>query len=383
MTSPFHEASGPQTYGNYNYEWRTLLNTPCYGFSGPNACYSSTCTHSPISSSETEKQLGKAKPPNSSKMSYRSYMNARRLSTNCERTAAATEQITFKSSTHLTVQVNGNGYHKSETYDEYEQQYNGYGFLCIFHINCNALERIQPKEKVEISILIFFFFPLFSFFVLFFRFLCSDIYYDGQSSEGQLFYDDMLPIQTEDFNQIFGSTYYLNNSVYAESNGECSLMSPTRETVVSTKKYTFNPLSEPFHPMGRTYSNSSSPFSRIMTTSSEWSSIASSSGSTTAFGSSTTTIEQFKSGQFVCILCPEKYDTLDELKQHLKSKVEQPHECVICGVSFKHNYLLYRHMKQHRSLRSFRCRCCHKKFRSLNLLGKHFEFCRYKLYIFN
>lgn len=43
LASPFQ--SGTFSYGDSTIEWRTLLNTPCYGFNGPNACYSSTCKH--------------------------------------------------------------------------------------------------------------------------------------------------------------------------------------------------------------------------------------------------------------------------------------------------------------------------------------------------
>ncbi|XP_055303947.1 zinc finger protein 333-like [Sitodiplosis mosellana] len=335
MTSPFHEALGPQKYGDFVFEWRSLLNTPCYGFSGPNACYSTTCSHNPTSLSETEKPLGKPKLPNSSKMSFKFYMNAKKSLSNCER--AAIDHTTYKSSlaTHLTVQMNAHGYSRRNTYEEYEQKFNG------------------------------------------------DVYYDGRSSESRLLYDDLSMVKTKDFNQLCEPSYYTKNfpcvqyiQTAAESDGERTLKNSSHEIVVSAKKYTFNPLSEPFHPMRNIYSNMSSP-----ATSSECSSIASTTA-TPETTTKTTSIDQIKSEQFVCILCPEKYDTLDELKQHLKNKVQQPHTCVICGVSFTHNYLLHRHMKQHRSLKVFRCRCCNKKFRSLNQLGKHFDFCRYKLYMF-
>lgn len=45
LLSPFQRVPGTFKYGDLTYEWRTLLNTPCYGFNGPNACYSSTCKH--------------------------------------------------------------------------------------------------------------------------------------------------------------------------------------------------------------------------------------------------------------------------------------------------------------------------------------------------
>lgn len=220
----------------------------------------------------------------------------------------------------------------------------------------------------------------------------SDVYYNEGSSESQLLCDDSpVMVQTKDFNQLCESSgyYYLQATskspfaqhiqladAAAESCGERTSMKSSHKTVVSAKKYTFNPLSEPFHPMRNIYSDTSSP-SSVTSDSSECSSNAST--TSTSESTKTTLIETKK---FVCILCPEKYNTLDELKHHLESKVQQPYSCVICGISFAHNYLLQRHTKQHRSLKSFRCRCCNKKFRSLNLLGKHFEFCRYKLYMF-
>lgn len=45
LASPFQKVPGTFKFGDYTYEWRSLLDTPCYGFNGPNACYSSTCKH--------------------------------------------------------------------------------------------------------------------------------------------------------------------------------------------------------------------------------------------------------------------------------------------------------------------------------------------------
>lgn len=169
--------------------------------------------------------------------------------------------------------------------------------------------------------------------------------------------------QFVDFSQF---NYYYSSQHYqsCESNLDSHSNDSSQENF--PKKYEFNPLSEPFHPM-KTYS-----------TESEYDSI----------NSIETPIPQMiepikkPSKDFVCILCPEKFNTLDELKTHIKNKVQLPFACVICGKSYKHDYSLYRHLKNHRGLKSFNCRGCHKKFRSLNQLRKHFEFCRYKLYIF-
>lgn len=124
MTSPYSGESGPQKYGDYVFEWRSLLNTPCYGFSGPNACYSTTCKHNGTVS-ETEKQSDRSKLPNSSKLSYKFFAKKKSMS-NCER---AVDHTTYKSSlttTHLTVQMNAHGYNRLNTYEEYEQKFNRY-----------------------------------------------------------------------------------------------------------------------------------------------------------------------------------------------------------------------------------------------------------------
>lgn len=47
MSSLFEWTSGEHTFGEYKFEWLPLHKTPCFGFSGPNACYSSTCDHNP------------------------------------------------------------------------------------------------------------------------------------------------------------------------------------------------------------------------------------------------------------------------------------------------------------------------------------------------
>lgn len=90
--------------------------------------------------------------------------------------------------------------------------------------------------------------------------------------------------------------------------------------------------------------------------------------------------------KYVCILCPKTFSTASELQQHIENKAKQPNDCVICGSTFTHGYELQRHLwihlKNHRRIRSFNCRACQKKFRSLNQLNKHYELCQYKLYIF-
>lgn len=114
MTSPFHQAPGIQKYGDVVFEWRSLLNTPCYGFNGPNACYSSTCSHNP-SLSESEKQLTTKKSKLLLKLNY----NGRKASSS-ER---ASDHITKSSlASHLTVQMNV--YNHYNGYGDFEQQFN-------------------------------------------------------------------------------------------------------------------------------------------------------------------------------------------------------------------------------------------------------------------
>lgn len=119
MTSPFHEAPGIHKYGDVMFEWRSLLNTPCYGFNGPNACYSSTCSHNP-SLSDSEKQLTNKRLSTSSKLLLKLNYNGRKASRN-ER---ASDYITTKSSlaSHLTVQMNV--YNHYNVYDDCEPKFN-------------------------------------------------------------------------------------------------------------------------------------------------------------------------------------------------------------------------------------------------------------------
>lgn len=46
--SPFLQTPGKQRFGNYDIEWLPMLKSPCYGFNGPNACYSPSCKHNPL-----------------------------------------------------------------------------------------------------------------------------------------------------------------------------------------------------------------------------------------------------------------------------------------------------------------------------------------------
>lgn len=122
-SSPFHESPGQHKFGDRLFEWRSLLDTPCYGFSGPNACYSSTCNHGAPISTEPEKKSIKSKLSNSSKSLFKFHLNAKK-SSNCER---VTDDNPFKSSLtkYSSVHMNARGYSRKNPYVEYEQTFNG------------------------------------------------------------------------------------------------------------------------------------------------------------------------------------------------------------------------------------------------------------------
>lgn len=154
----------------------------------------------------------------------------------------------------------------------------------------------------------------------------------------------------------------------------------SHEIVVPSKKYTFNPLSEPFHPMKTVHFDTTYPTISVTTSSSESGQLANQPVTSPATNVSSAKAD---TGEFICILCPKKCATLDELNKHIENKVHQPYVCEKCGGSYAHFYLLQRHMKNHSCIgKTFRCRGCGKKFRNLNQLGKHFEFCRFNLYMF-
>lgn len=112
MISPFHEVSGPQKYGDIEYEWRSLLKTPCYGFNGPNACYSSTCDHNPPSSNVE-------KFSNKTKFLFKSQKNTRK-SFNCER---ATDYLVNKSASlksNISMQMSTFNYSKKKSFHDFK-----------------------------------------------------------------------------------------------------------------------------------------------------------------------------------------------------------------------------------------------------------------------
>lgn len=227
-----------------------------------------------------------------------------------------------------------------------------------------------------------------------------------------------------------------------DNDADCmSLESPNEN--VSAKKYTFNPLSKPFEP-ARTSCSTSDYCSQSDSTSSKSqsplpvqsesdasdcpsSSSSSSSQSlstsspspkktplaTTTHLSATGNLKQvFQSffdahsmqstvtkdttttattqsklrkptkTKFVCVLCSEQFRTVDELRKHILDKILKSYECIICGETYTHKYLMQRHRASHRSMPQFPCRGCSKKFRSFVQLDKHFDTCRFKLYIY-
>lgn len=213
-------------------------------------------------------------------------------------------------------------------------------------------------------------------------------------NQNQMVYNDSSMGKTKDFNRLFDSSDFYcclaeNNSPFApiiqmpESNGECMQRIFSHENGVSAKPYALNPFSEPFQPMQNSHSNTSSPTSLSSDSSPQSSSSielsAYSSESMYSFGPCENWNES--PPKFVCILCPEKYTTLDDLEVHYANHVYQRHVCIVCGSTFAYNYLLQRHLKTHRTVKSVRCRGCAKKFRSFNQLRKHFDFCHYKLHM--
>ncbi|XP_031638496.1 protein snail homolog Sna-like [Contarinia nasturtii] len=334
MTSLFYEDPKQKLkYGDTEFEWRSLLNTPCYGFSGPNACYSTTCTHNARKFSESELQLIK------SKQSTKFY-NKKKSSPLFERAA---DYNSYRSSL-LTFESFGP---KKNTYEGYE--FNSDAFF-------------------------------------------NTAYY------GNHVYDNSPLRKTDEFNQMYESPSYYSRPVTcstpfeesnhstessAESSDERISVNSSHETVVSTKKYAFNPLSEPFQPMRKSDSNTSSSTTSVTTDSVESSPIIASTTVELESSWRNALSNETKVGNFVCMLCNKKYSNLDDLTTHFQNKVHLPHVCEYCGVSFEHSYLLNRHVKSHPGVRkSFKCRGCNKKFRSLNQLAKHFEDCRFNLYMF-
>lgn len=219
-----------------------------------------------------------------------------------------------------------------------------------------------------------------------FRFSSGDIYFDGFNG---VRYESPV-VNTKEFAQLCVSSDYYSQRALSDS-AFVEMVQPVKQiddrmsgivshkTVVSAKKYVFNPLSEPFHPARNIYTSSAA---RVSSDTTDCARVEVT--STRLQAPKPTTIEPLKKlpKAFVCILCPEKYATLNELKNHIRNKVQKPHTCFVCARAFEHDFLMRRHLKNHLNLKSFKCRGCSKKFRTLNQLNKHFECCRYKLYLY-
>lgn len=209
--------------------------------------------------------------------------------------------------------------------------------------------------------------------IFFFQFICSGhLYIDG------LWKKNPLP-SMPNLNCYIESTtnFHYSHPIANQLGFPCPSMHLPFENGGTVKKHAFNPLSEPFHPMRNSYSSThlSASISSSVVYKNAMNSFATENVDFNALNSC-------ESSKFLCILCSKKFTTFDKLVQHIKNKVQQPHACHICGVSYKHDYLLQRHLENRRSLKSFKCHACYKKFRSINQLRKHFTLCRYKLYLF-
>lgn len=225
----------------------------------------------------------------------------------------------------------------------------------------------------------------------FLAFRDDEFAYNGESDNVPL-WSDASPVEgTKDFNQFIESPefYFYPMANSSPINEELDEMnsehaSSCEEDSISLKKYAFNPTVEPFHPLRKTYFDASSATS-ISCSSPESIPTDISINSSNSVDTTKTTLSKKSRTlpkNFACILCPQTFSTLDELNQHIQNKVRQPCVCIICGMSYAHNYQLHRHFSAHRSSKIFSCRCCHKKFRSLNQIRKHFDHCRFKLYLY-
>uniref|UniRef100_A0A1B0D7K8 C2H2-type domain-containing protein n=1 Tax=Phlebotomus papatasi TaxID=29031 RepID=A0A1B0D7K8_PHLPP len=79
--------------------------------------------------------------------------------------------------------------------------------------------------------------------------------------------------------------------------------------------------------------------------------------------------------------CSRVFDTLDELKEHVKThSIEKPFQCGTCQMSFQHQYTLLRHINlsytkdnKNNDIRKFACSICCKRFIEKDLLKKHMD----------
>lgn len=80
LASPFQRVPGTFKFGDYTYEWRSLLETPCYGFNGPNACLDPTCKHDGGARFKKEQSKGQQFKQKSSTSKFLLKFNVRAIS---------------------------------------------------------------------------------------------------------------------------------------------------------------------------------------------------------------------------------------------------------------------------------------------------------------
>ncbi|XP_045921409.1 uncharacterized protein LOC123980886 isoform X2 [Micropterus dolomieu] len=74
--------------------------------------------------------------------------------------------------------------------------------------------------------------------------------------------------------------------------------------------------------------------------------------------------------QLVCGVCGEKFESVEELKGHLRN-YQKSHDCSYCGKSFLTKTSLNSHTTLHTGDRPFKCDVCHKTFGRLSTLCAH------------
>lgn len=368
--SPTYPPLWSQQIGNYQFEWLPPSQSPCYGFNGPAACNSDTCLHNPSLLQTPTKPLPL--------------------------------QTIYKSAPPIN--VNGE---QSQQYAYYNEVYPVYGS------NQETTEYYYPFNDC--------------------------IYYDSNDSSDNN--DPYLEVQRNEQQlqqqqyEYYNEHMYQNNYVidvtpklFHSKNRSAYTISKmsqfTRESRLSREKEAFTEQNQNFSYIesskvsngqyqknARVQSTRNNSFASSFHPGEEFISINSSASSSSGYLPSpsselkspsfdqqmpnffnlslnvecnkrtATNNNENADQEYACIICPKRCKTKAELQMHIKSKIFQPYTCSICGIGYERKYNLERHQNTHRTLKSFECKGCNKTFSKVNQLTKHYDNCRFKLYI--
>lgn len=330
----------------YEFKWLSSDEIPCLGFNGPFGCDDPTCLHNPLLQPTSMKTRSNTSPNSQPPNKYVSSNDIQQNHNYDSHSSSSSESSVSVGEFHC--------YRSSSDSEDLSSD-------CTEHYSSGTPSECEEKTANN---------PLKD---------STQRYFDQKFRQSSAD-STMLPFRKQMHHQVKEQ----KNRTFGNNRSSFKSQSQTNPNI--KKIQSFNPESPPFWPQSRssnTYGSSSGSGNVPI----QWKPQFYQSDSGCCVTSDSTASPLSNSLQsdtlpYQCIICSKRFKCQIELNKHIQKKILNPYQCAICGVHYDCKYKLQRHENVHRNVKTFVCKGCGKKLRSINQLSKHYDNCRFKLYIF-